>query len=82
MRYYDSPPSLRVMAGERFAGEFKPDDDFAIDVPIPAAALDAARGRVVLQSSAFFVPGEREGSGDRRHLALRIYSVRVREQAR
>jgi hypothetical protein len=78
LRYYDAPPTLRVLAGTTSIGEFKPDGDFALDVTVPAAVLAAADGRVQLQSSDSFVPAEHGGSPDRRHLALRIYAVRVK----
>ena len=77
LRYYDDPPLLRVKAGDRTLGEFRPDRDFVMQVSADAAALDASGGRVQLESSAFFVPGDRDGTADRRHLALRIYSVRA-----
>ena len=77
MRYYDEAPLLRVTAGERVLGEWRPDRDFVMEVSAPADALAASAGMVTLHSSAFFVPGEREGTADRRRLALRIYSVRV-----
>ena len=76
-RYYDAAPLLRVKAGERTLGELRPDRDFLMQVTADAATLDASGGRVQLESSAFFVPGDREGTADRRHLALRIYSVRA-----
>jgi hypothetical protein len=76
-RYYDDAPVLRVKAGDQTLGELRPDRDFVMQVAADAAALDASAGRVQLESSAFFVPGDRDGTADRRHLALRIYSVRV-----
>jgi hypothetical protein len=77
LRYYDDPPLLKITAGGRTLGELRPDRDFVMTVSADAAALDAAGGRVQLESSAHFVPGDREGTADRRHLALRIYSVQV-----
>ena len=77
LRYYDDPPLLKVTAGGRTLGELRPDRDFVMTVSADAAALDASGGRVQLESSAHFVPGDREGTADRRHLALRIYSVQV-----
>jgi hypothetical protein len=82
LRYYDEPPVLQVVAGGTTLGEFKPTADFAVDVPVPAAVLAATGGRVQLESSEYFVPGDRDGSADRRRLAYRIYSVRVRAKAR
>jgi hypothetical protein len=77
LRYYDEPPLVRIVAGDRTLGELRPDRDFVMEVTAPADVLAASGGAVVLQSSAFFVPGDREGTADRRHLALRIYSVRL-----
>ncbi len=78
LRYYDSAPALRVSIGETPLVEFRPAADFLQQVTLPAAALEAAGGRVVLTSDQHFVPGEREGSPDRRRLAVRMYSVKVR----
>ena len=44
-------------------------------ITLPADLLAAANGRVVLESSKFFVPAA-AGAADQRHLALRIYRVR------
>jgi hypothetical protein len=81
LRYYDEAPTLRVTAGSRVLGEWRPDSDFVMEVTAPADALAASGGRVTLHSSAYFIPGDRDGTADRRHLALRIYSVRVRGQS-
>ena len=78
LRYFDDAPVLRVSAGDQVLSETRPAADFTVQVTVPAAALAAAQGRVVLTSDKFFIPGERQGSADQRHLALRIYSVTVR----
>jgi hypothetical protein len=78
LRYFDEPPVVQVTAGDRTLGEMRPQSDFVMTVTATADAVAAAGGRIVLRSSAFFTPAERNGSADRRHLALRIYSVRVR----
>ena len=78
LRYFDDAPVLRVSAGAQVFSETRPAADFTVQVTVPAAALAAAQGRVVLTSDKFFIPGERQGSADQRHLALRIYSVSVR----
>lgn len=77
-RYYREPPVLRLAAGAVVLGEYRPATDFTFEVRVPAAALEQSGGRVRLQSSAFFVPGDRDGSPDRRRLALRLYAVQVR----
>jgi hypothetical protein len=45
---------------------------------LPADALASADGRVVIECDKWFVPGDRDAAADRRHLALRIYSLGVR----
>ena len=45
-------------------------------VTLPADLLAAANGRVVIESSKFFVPAA-AGAADQRHLALRIYRAGV-----
>jgi hypothetical protein len=77
LRYYDTAPRIRVLIGEREVGAFEPGADFEQTVTLPAALLQAADGLVVVESSRFFVPGGSDGSGDQRHLALRIYKVSV-----
>ena len=74
-RYYRTAPTLRVTAGDQFLKEFAPGADFSYIVGVPAAALAASGGRVTLESNLMFIPGDREGTADRRHLAIRIYSV-------
>jgi hypothetical protein len=78
LRYYGSAPALRVAVGDTSVAEFRPDADFQQSIILPASALAAADGRVVLTSDRSFVPGERDGSADRRRLAVRMYDVRVR----
>ena len=77
LRYYPTTPTLTVTAGGQRLADLHPDRDFSYEVTIPAAAV-AGDGRVTLESSAMFIPGDREGTADRRHLAIRIYGVDVR----
>jgi hypothetical protein len=77
LRYFRSAPLLSVsVAGRRFA-ELRPESGFVITVNVPNDLLASSDGRVILESSEMFIPGDREGSADRRHLALRIYTVSV-----
>ncbi|PYR94960.1 MAG: hypothetical protein DMF84_02900 [Acidobacteria bacterium] len=76
MRYYDAPPHVRVLIGNREIAAFDPSSDFDESIDVPADLLAEANGRVTLESSRFFVPGGASG-GDQRHLALRIFSVSV-----
>ena len=76
--YFDAAPAVTVMVGGREVARFNPSADFTQEVVLPADALAAADGRVVISSDKFFVPAERDGAADTRHLALRIYSYAVR----
>jgi len=82
LRYYESAPTLRISAGDRVLAEITPSSDFSVEVRVPADAMAAAQGRLTLTSDRAFVAGEREGTADRRRLALRIYSVTVEAAAR
>jgi hypothetical protein len=78
LRYHDTAPLVHVRAGDSPVTDFRPDTDFNRSIALPASALAAAGGRVVVTSDQSFVPAERDGSPDRRRLAVRMYSVRVR----
>lgn len=76
-RYFDRPPVVRVDVGGREVARFEPSADFSRQIVLPAGALAAAGGEVVVESDQFFVPAERDGSADRRRLALRMYQAVV-----
>jgi hypothetical protein len=78
LRYFDSPPVVTVTVAAREMARFSPSSDFQQTVVLPADALAAADGRVVIESDKSFVPGDRDGTGDKRRLALRIYSFSVK----
>ena len=78
LKYFDRAPTVAVTVGTREVARFNPSSDFSQDIVLPADALAAADGRVVVASDKFFVPAERDGSADQRHLALRIYSYSVK----
>ena len=78
LRYFDAPPVVTVTAAARQLARFSPSSDFRQTVVLPVDALAAADGRVVVESDRSFVPGERDGTGDKRRLALRIYSYSVK----
>jgi hypothetical protein len=78
LRYYATAPSVLVSVGGREVARFQPSADFTQDVVLPADALASAEGRVVIETDKWFVPAERDAVADRRHLALRIYSLSVR----
>jgi hypothetical protein len=77
LRYFDQPARIRVSVGDRVLSEITPTADFTTEVAIPGEALTAANGRIVLTSDRSFVAGEREGTADRRKLAMRVYLLTV-----
>jgi len=81
LRYFAGAPQVRISAGDRVLSELRPDADFTAEVSVPADILIATGGRIVITSDRRYVPGDVEGTADRRRLGLRIYSVGVRGQA-
>jgi hypothetical protein len=75
LRYFARPSRLTVSVAGETVAVLELSRDFASDVHIPAPLLAKGNGRIVLASDQMFIPGDREGTGDRRHLAVRIYSV-------
>lgn len=78
LRYFDRAPTVRIGIGGRELGRFSPAADFMLSVALPAGLLAAAEGRVLIESDRWFSPADRDGSADRRRLALRVFSVAVR----
>jgi hypothetical protein len=76
LRYFDAAPRVRVLIGDREIAAFDPSSDFEQAITLPADLLAAANGRVIVESSKFFVPAA-AGAADQRHLALRIYRAGV-----
>jgi hypothetical protein len=74
LRYFDAAPHVRVTAGGREIAAFDPSGDFERTVTVPPDLLEAAAGRVTIETSRSFVSGI---GGDQRHLALRIFRVSV-----
>jgi hypothetical protein len=75
-RYFDAAPHVRVLVADREVFSFDPSSDFDQPIRLPGDLLARADGRVVLESSRFFIPGK-GGAGDQRHLALRLFAVGV-----
>jgi hypothetical protein len=78
LRYFDSAPEVGVTLGGQPLTRFSPAADFAQEIRLPADRLEAAGGAVAIDSNHWFSPADRDGSADRRRLALRIYQVSVR----
>jgi hypothetical protein len=78
LKYFQTPPRVTVTAGGVPLASFRPDSDFEWVVRVPAAALASADGRIAIESDRWFIQDEVNGNGDRRRLALRIYSTEIR----
>ncbi|MGH9176216.1 MAG: hypothetical protein ACRD1H_17750, partial [Vicinamibacterales bacterium] len=79
-RYFDDVPVVRLRAGDRMLGETRFDETDLWSVIVPLDALRASRGRVTIESSRTFVPAERGGPPDQRHLGLRVFGVNIAAQ--
>ena len=78
LRYFDRAPAVRVMVAGVELARFTPGSDFVQDVAIPARGLALAGGLVTIETDLWFTPADRGQSADARHLALRVYDLRVR----
>ena len=74
-RYFDSPPTVRVLAGTREIAVLRPDDDFEWRVPVPGDAVQSAGGAVTIEVDRVYLPGQVEGTSDARRLGLRLFDV-------
>ena len=80
LKTFDDAPIVTVTAGAFEVARITPRDAFSIDAVVPAAALAASGGRLVIATSRTFVPAEHVGAGDPRHgdrraLGLRLFAV-------
>ena len=74
---FDGPVSLRAIVDGREIASRSVASDFTWDIPIPLGSLPSD-GRITIESDKHFVPGERDGTADRRRLAVRILSATIR----
>lgn len=77
LRYFDAAPVVKVRAGEREIASATIDSTREWTFDVPADALAASGGAVTIESNRFFVPAERSGGADRRHLGLRVFAIHV-----
>jgi hypothetical protein len=77
LRYFDSPPTVTITAGDRFVAEVRPDDDFEWQIIIPGADVARSGGAIVIETDRVYLPAEAEGTADQRRLGLRILECRV-----
>jgi hypothetical protein len=77
LKYFDQPPAVRITAGERIVAEMRPDDDFEWTITITDEDVRAADGRVAVETSPVYLPGQVEGTSDERQLGLRLFDIDV-----
>jgi hypothetical protein len=77
LRYFDSPPTIRVTSGGRTLREFRPDADFEVTVDVPAEVWREGAASIAIESDRVYLPAQAEGTGDERHLGLRLFEIRV-----
>lgn len=77
LRYFETAPVVRLLAGEREVARFTPSGDFRESLLVPAQAVADSGGRLTVRTDRAFVPAEKDESPDRRRLALRLFRVRV-----
>jgi hypothetical protein len=81
LKYFDAPPTVRVRAGAQELRVFRPDRDFEWVVAVPGTALAASGGAVTIETDKVYLPGQAEGTADRRRLGLRVFAVQVEASA-
>lgn len=79
LRYFDEPPTIRIVAGGEEVARWQPAADFTRTITVPARLLQAKPTLVSIETNLVWVPAERSGSLDRRQLGLRLYGVDLRE---
>ena len=75
LAYFPGPSTLEVRAANSLLGRVELRGDFTVRIGLLAATIEAAGGRMVLTTTQTFSPAERDGSGDRRRLGLRLFAV-------
>ena len=77
LRYFESAPTVRMMAGGQVLAETRPTGSDVWEVVVPLDRLTAAQGLVTIETDRTFVPAERGGPPDHRRLGLRVFAVDV-----
>jgi hypothetical protein len=77
LRYFDAPANVRVTAGDREIAVAALATSETWTFEVPAAALAASGGLLTVETDRTFVPAERDGGADFRHLGLRIFAIHV-----
>jgi hypothetical protein len=77
-KYFDAPPRVRLLAGDREIAVLHPDSDFDWRITVPAEAVASAHGALTIETDRVYLPATAEGSPDTRRLGLRLFGIEVR----
>jgi hypothetical protein len=77
LKYLTSAPRVRVTAAGREIASIQPSRDFNWTVRVPADAVVAASGAIVIETDQVYLPGQAEGTADERRLGLRLFHIEV-----
>jgi len=77
LRYFDTPASVRVTAGDREIATTLLGATEAWSFLVPGDALAASGGVLTIETDKTLVPAERGGGADERRLGLRVLAFRV-----
>ena len=77
LRYFDAAPTVKVKAGDREVATSTIDASKDWTFSVPADALVTSGGILTIETDRTFVPAERSGGADQRHLGLRVFAIRV-----
>lgn len=77
LKYFDSAPTVRIVAGGQTIGELHPERDFTWHVTVPADAVQRAGGAIAIEVDHLYLPGPAEGTTDTRKLGLRLFETTV-----
>jgi hypothetical protein len=77
LKYFDVSPTLTLSAGGLVVKRLQPTEDWLWDVEVPADAMAAANGDLVLRTSHVFIPSKISRSPDTRRLGLRVFAIDI-----
>jgi hypothetical protein len=81
LKYFTTPPTVRVRAGSQQLAVFRPTSDFSWRLQAPENVLADSEGTVTIETDKVYLPGQAEGTADARRLGLRVFDVRVEPAA-
>ena len=77
LRYFDAPPTVRLIAADHTVAEERLADDFEWTAVVPAHLVAKGGGTITVALDRAYLPGAAEGTSDARRLGLRLFEVRV-----